>query len=581
MGEYYPSAKILLTIRFDEFEKKEGVKKSSPKVPATLAKGTKDPRSNLTVEQKVDDVTGATRWVVKAKTPSPGAPQAQAKSEDGLTQVVAGVIPKQAQLGANGIRQADTLNVVLRYMDLPIDPRTVRSCAIEYYLGTVSADEWQRGIEGETRRWNIGSGQYVEEALNVVPDVYIDPSGQKRSNLRFIGWVDKWEVELGDNEPTVKLECRDNTSMTIDQICPPKLVVSGKNPVDKAIAEYLANFPQMEGLEVEYRPQGVDIPILEAVLAKTAYKPKLGPTPTGGAADKTSVWDYLTDIAGSIGHNIRTEGKVVIIQRVRNVYGTPETEGGGRFDDPFQGRTLEDGKQITTRYFVYGRNIKTLRLNRVYKRSSTNIELRCYSSKDKTTLVERYPLKGDQQYNPKPGDRTDQKWLVKRVEGITDRKTLRVIAQSYYEALGRDELGVSITTKDLASFGGGNLDPDILDMKAGDPFTLAVQRDRENEYSSITMAEGILLAEQSAEEFLSVTKGFSPEFAKAYVRAYNNRNFQVLFVVRSLGVDWSVDEGVRLDIQGVNYIVIREPKLPDGEEIKNAGSKKGKAVGKK
>jgi hypothetical protein len=266
---------------------------------------------------------------------------------------------------------------------------------------------------------------------------------------------------------------------------------------------------------------------------------------------------------------------------VRNVYGTPESPGGGRYDDPFQGRTLEDGKSIQTRYFIYGRNIKTLRFNRVYKRASTNIELRCYSAKDKTTLVERYPLKSDTQINPKPGDRADQKWLVKRVEGITDRKTLRVIAQSYYEALGRDELGVSITTKDLASFGGGNLDPDILDMKAGDPFTVTVQQDPDIEYTSLTMVEAMLLIERKAEEFLRVTKGFSAAFAKSYVDAYNNKNFQTLYVVRSMGVDWSVDDGVRFDIQGVNYVVIRAPQLPVGEEIKGAGSKKGKAVGKK
>ena len=62
-----------------------------------------------------------------------------------------------------------------------------------------------------------------------------------------------------------------------------KLVVGADMPLDKAIATYLANFPQFRGLRVEYRPAGSAVPSLSVALAKSSYKPKLGPAPTGGA----------------------------------------------------------------------------------------------------------------------------------------------------------------------------------------------------------------------------------------------------------------------------------------------------------
>ena len=35
----------------------------------------------------------------------------------------------------NGVRTADKLELVLRWRDFPFDPRTVRACAVDFYLG--------------------------------------------------------------------------------------------------------------------------------------------------------------------------------------------------------------------------------------------------------------------------------------------------------------------------------------------------------------------------------------------------------------------------------------------------------------
>lgn len=569
MGEYIPSAKVRLLIRFDEFES-NSLENITPKVPSTLAKGVRDTRAKLVAEEYTENEI--TRWRVTSS--QTGSGQSQDSSQDALTHVLAGIIPKQAQISINGVPNASTASVTIRYVDMPIDPRTIRSCAIDIYVGTVSAEDFAKGIAGATRSVSssaagVAGNSTSVEPLHLIPDTWIDSNNQPRTNLRFEGYVDKFEIEAGDDsESVVRLDCRDNTCLMIDQTCPPKLTISSKLPIDKAIAEYLANFPLCEGLSVEYRPSGADIPVLDTVLAKTAFRPKLGPSPTGGSTEKMSVWDYITDVTSSIGHSLRVQGSVIVIQRIRNLYGSDYDSGGGRFDDPYQVRIV-DGMRLLVRRFIYGRNIKSLKINRTFKSTPTNVELRCYSEKDKTTIVERYPVKSSKtQKHAAPGDKADQKWIVRRVYGITDKKTLRVIAQSYYEAQGRDELGITISTSDLASFGGDNLDPDILDMQVGDPFRVIIDAKSTANYSSVCSLEALMLNTRKAEQFLAVAKGFSAAFAKAYVDAYNNRNMVSDFICRTLQINWDAAEGVGLDIQGVNYIVIRMPELPETEQQK-------------
>ena len=582
---YYPSAKVRLTVRFEEYQDQEKeVRALAPKVPVTLAKGNSDSRADLVVKEDPSAPPGVVRYMLVPSqgSPSGGKPQQQDKSSDDLTQIVGGIIPKKANLGLNGARQADTLSLTIRYMDCPVDPRAIRSAGVEFYLGTVPQEDYIRGIQGETRSVSIKTKDSIDvyqEPVNLIPDSWTDAQQDPRTNLRFQGFVDKWRVVIdGETEPMIELECRDNTVLLIDQQQPAKGGVSEKDPIDKAIANYLAaNFPQMAGLSVEYRPAGLNIPVLGTVLAKTAYRPKLGPVAQGGHAEKTSVWDYLTDICGSIGHNIRLEGTVIVIQPVKTLYSNAFS---GRPDDPFTERVV-GGQRVYTRHFILGRNVSSLNVDRSYSKSvPTNVEVRCYSGKQKTTLVERFPLKGDQVAHPVPGDRAEQKWLVWRVEGIEDKKTLRLLAQSVFETVGRNELSVSLKTKNLASFGAGNTDPDILDMKAGDAITLLVQRDGDDSFSGMTTLEAFLLVQEKAQTFL-IKQGFAKSFANAYAKAYIHKAFQTTFRLRGLGIQWDIDSGVVIDMQAVNYIEVRADKLlPSGEEIKPDGSSKGQNQGK-
>lgn len=555
--DFFPSAKLVLHARFDEFSD-TSVQQSAPKKPTTALRGIKDLRSPLVVTP--DPIHKGVLQIGPPNLPlAPGVANVTGSSDD-RTWTLLGIIPKRATWNQNGIRTADTLSCTIKFIDCPIDPRTIRSCAVEFYLGTVSADDYAKGVEGGTRTGRVGANQSIEP-LNLVPSTYVDPSGNARTNLRFQGWVDKWTVEWDDEEePVITLECRDNTQLLIDLEVPPALTISPTKTIDRAIADYLANFPAFAGLSVEYRPAGVTPPTLGGALAGTAFQPKLGPAPSKGAAgtQKLSVWDYLTDVTGALGHNIRVEGTTVVIEQVVTLLSNKAVR---RADDPFTGRSV-DGVPFQYRRFILGRNVQKLQVSRAYsKHAPTNCEVRCWSTRRKKTLVVRFPDPTSQadklQARALPGDlSTDQKWLVWKVRGIEDVGTLKVIAQNVYQQVGRNEFGIDLTTLNLTSFGGDTLDPDVLDMLVGDTFELLVARD--DDAGAVGDTEDALLSKgQQMMEAL----GFDPGFARAYAKAYTDAGFQTLFRLRQATFEWDGEEtGVTISLHGSNYVEVRVDK---------------------
>jgi hypothetical protein len=376
------------------------------------------------------------------------------------------------------------------------------------------------------------------------------------------------EVDFPDGEePIVRLECSDNSRLLADQIAPPGLVIDVKKPIDEAIANYLAQFPQFRGLNVEYRPTGVTPPKLGEALSKTAYRPKLGPPPAKGGDSKLTVFDYVVDVCGALGHIAYIDDSSVIIQQPHTMY---SNRYSGRPNDPFTGRILPSGITLKNRLLVYGSNLETMNIRRKFTRATpTNIEVRCYNGSKKTTLVARYPLinkdptKSDRILRALPGETTDQKWQVIRVQGINDVKTLRVIAQTQYETQGRNEITIKVTTQKLASFGGGNMDPDLLDLKTGDAIDVGINRDL-----LYTVGEAEEQTTSNAERFMTKL-GYSSEFAKAYAKSVNNIGLPKTFRVRAVQYAWTNDEGITIDIDLINYIEVRADKvLPAGEEPK-------------
>jgi hypothetical protein len=522
---YRPLAKVRLTFRFDEFG--DDLSAIPPDKPATMRKGQKDPGRVLDYELDPDAV--GTRYVLKGR----GETQIQTVSADDRTHTIEGIIPARASLEVNSIREADTLELELPYLDFPFDPRTIRSCAVEYFLGTIGAHEW-----GEAMR------------QGVAPD--LPDESDYGSNRRFIGWVDDDNTVWEDAPGMVTLSCRDNTSLFIDQPAPPQIKVDPKIPIDEAVVQYLACFPQFEGIAVEYRHFDEEPPLLADIVQKQAQRNKgIGPDKEG------SVWDFLTDVVGMVGCVVFVEGSTVVIQKPRTLY----ADGQQRDNDPFQGRTHE-GLEMKTRTFIYGRNLESFGVERRFNANAPkNVEVRCYLPERKKTLVVRFP---GVTTKAMPGESADKGLIVWRVQGINSKDALQVIAQSVYEEISRQEISVNLKTYNLASFGGDNTEPDVLWLQSGDPvevlFAKGDQLDVAQIPSTQAQLENALLSETSTADYLE-RLGYGPELARAYARAYSAAGYQTIYRVQKVAIDWSDDEGVSIAIDAINYVEVRYDKV--------------------
>jgi hypothetical protein len=565
--EYFPRCAVHLVVRFDEFGATEQLRAAAPTTTTKNLNGTTTNRSGLTAQVDPNSPPGVKRFLIGVSGPNVvgNGPQNRTQSSDGLTYDFV-AIPKKVSWSQNGLRKASTCKLTLKYVDLPFDPRLARAVAVELILGCLSYEDAAAEASGD---W---SGQ----SAPIIPRTYAGPYGEPRTNVRFQGFVDSWENTWSEDEPLVELECTDNTQLLIDQEHSPRLVLDMTKPLDQAIAGYLANYVQFAGLTVEYRPSGDNPPILKNVLAGTAFRPNLGPQVSkgggAGAGSKSSTWDYLTEVAGSIGHTVRMDGTNLVVQRARSIMVKGNMQ---RPDDPFTPRTI-DGQSYEARALLYGRNLKKMTFKREFRRHApSGVELRSYDSAHKKILVARFPKVSQDPKTQRvmirglPGNtQPDQKWTVIQVAGITDQPTLNRLAQDYYEMVGRQELAVSCETENMASFGGGNTDPDILDMKFGDEFLLFVDKSASGTVSHI---ERYLTASARAEALMT-SLGFSSGFAAQYAQSYTNAGFQYAFRLHEMTVDWD-ESGCGIKLSGVNYVEVRADQLlPMGQEPGNTAN---------
>lgn len=570
---YYPSARVRLIVRLEDYGRS-----GTPEPPATPPHQRRGKKDKSTENLNVAKRDGALVLLGPGDNPdSLGSPQQQRSSADRFTHVIDGIIPITAAWSQNGIRTADTLSVELEFADFPVDPRVIRSCAIQFFLGTVSAEDFQRGIMGEHRTTAVPPASGIK--FNVVPDSYTDGNGNERSNLRFEGWVDSWDANWPEGDsPRVSFECTDNTRLLIGQDHPSRLAVSVDEPIDKAVAAYLSNFPQFRGLSVQYLPAGSEAPALKTALSPTAYPPGVGPSASKNGDSKLSVWDYLTDVTKSVGLNIRFEGTRILIQRPRALY---NRRFPPRAEDPFQGRVLPRLGSIDHRLMIYGQNILEMTWHREFaKYQPLNVEIRSYNPRRKKTLIARFPQVDKRTKRLNPGESSDRKFEVVSIPGIQDEAVLRSIAQQLYEVLGRNELRVTVLTKNLGSYGGGNLDPDLLDAKVGDAVDVVVQRGNLefDDQNTVTTIQGELSRRPS--EFLREL-GFPADFADAYAEAVNDMSFPSTFRMKEIHIDWDkTSGGVQIDFDATNYLEVRaDAELPEGEEQQpDTGAQESKPI---
>jgi hypothetical protein len=151
------------------------------------------------------------------------------------------------------------------------------------------------------------------------------------------------------------------------------------------------------------------------------------------------------------------------------------------------------------------------------------------------------------------------------VPGITDKKRLQQMAEDFYEELSRGEQGGSVKTRDLASFGAGNEDPDLLRLRPGDVMELSV--DTTNLSSGFPVRsplndQAVAGSQQLARE-LTQRLG-DVNLAAAIVGTTRNyiAGLQNYFRVSNVKFEWNIKSGIAVSFDFQNYLEARNAVTP-------------------
>lgn len=132
---------------------------------------------------------------------------------DGFT-VITGRVPITGNFVLPHPREAGTFNLTFDYREFPIDPRLLRAVAVEIHLGTVSAEDYARGMDGETDS-NGRPLSILRPNLDLKNPTTNEQEVDPATFLMF-GTVDRWMAQHSDHSSIIQMEGRDIRAIFID-----------------------------------------------------------------------------------------------------------------------------------------------------------------------------------------------------------------------------------------------------------------------------------------------------------------------------------------------------------------------------
>lgn len=589
MAIYYPTCAVALYCRLEEF-----MMDLPPEAKAALA----DPnyKTDLGLYVLPDG-----RWTqVKADGSGEKPPDVVAKAIK--ESVYLWTIPKSLRIRKNPYRQADEVTCSIRFSDLPMDPRVVRSLGIAAYMGTVRADDWAERMAGGVAVSKDGKRHAAYSLTSLI----------NRENLRFVGFADETSMSFSEGGDYVNIQGRDFTQLLIDYPVPTSLYndISWDWPLDRIVWEVLQSLPAVAGVplhllgfsqgEIPYERAGHHVAGEPDTTKRRSRRTR--------KIDKETYWDLLTDITIANGlilyADVWTAGGTdksvpsgrFVLATPRNLYSKsddprfyfeykpgvtvePGDFSAAMFEPSFadKGRKYGDGSAIQHPLMVYGHNLKSMELSRrLGKIKIPAVELVCADPDNGETLRARWPSKPSQDnkysydyntlatgYVPPSGLWAKDEIQQYPVTGFKDKKTLEEAAHQVFEDLGRGDLTLKFETLDMASFGGGNTDPDLLELKPGSP--LEVVTAKQSEGAVVGSREVLAGMDQEQLEQWLLSKGHSADAAKSLAQkmahpAYRNL-LERRYYVKEVELSMDNEDGFSCSVEAVNYLTSRVLKV--------------------
>jgi hypothetical protein len=591
MATYRPSAQVTLYLRADELDDTSSLVEqlrgqttvstplAPPVVPSSLVtagdideaisayndilagleiRAQEDPEYNQTVEnvRALRDQLVAQR-LAGASPERP--PAVVGQSPDGRY-IRNGIIPIDVEIERNSFRTADTATLTLNWKDVPFDPRLVRAAGIEVIVGAVSPEDFAAGVAGQ--RGDSGQLRSI---------VRQRPTGDVvGSAVRFAGWVDTWNVKYsGDTADTVQIECRDFTALFLDTPLASGSGIDLTKPIQDGVQEFIDSYNSLRGFPVRFgdpiqpdTPAGTPPTPADVLPAVARSRGQTRQTRRGD--QRMNVWDHITDVCVPLNLIPIVVDYTLWLSPPRTLYTGGNAQG-----------------QHPVRRMVFGRNLSALEFTRKLGGTKVpTIEARCYDPSVGRTRWARYPVRPGEPTNgvfgqtePPPalrpnepgisGARPDNRIQTFVVRPLASGEALANVARGLFEQIGRQEIEGNLETSDLSSWDIETDTPldsaDLLRIQSGESVELLVApRDpRIPESTPNSVAELAALSVQGRVDYL-VRLGWDESVARRFAEWQQGAGFQTVFRVQNSRVSYSADEGIKLKLDFINYITVRE-----------------------
>lgn len=538
---------------------------------------------------------------------------------DNETQVL-NRLPKTASVDLSGYRQAGKWVATFDYRDFPVDPRLCRAVGVEMHLGTVRAEDFARGMVGyggvrfAGNRQISGRTSVLETRVNGVP---------RTDTMLIFGLADNIHSEWSSSGAMVTLEGRDLRGVMLDAAAKPELLaklklsaplvtagatVPGQTTGVGVVNQILAMHPFGVSITIEVNPDDwpdkkipspADAQGLTRVnLGAGGATPALQPT---GDPSKLSIWDIITNYCAVVGAVPYFVGKTLYVRPARSLYDRLKTDENGNpaFPTPFAGgstRVVEHDdrfERLVVREVVYGKNIESLEFERKLggikapqvkvvcldtsseNRGQQRLRIATYPKDVYQGASETPPEAVDEQSKDlaadseteralkndvSPGGMTHRQVITFPVHGIKDQARLDTLARELHEEIARGEMGGKVSTRSVTSFGGDNLDPDLLGLRPGDPVKIMI--DARALGSQPPLANAV--TDTFRMPFLQAVAEFKARLgdenlARVLVATARNQvqELQSFFRVNNVHFGWDSESGVEVQFDFQNYLEAR------------------------
>jgi len=583
---FYPSIIVNLRLRFDE----NFLGGRSPMPDAEII-------GSLNGDTRPDKIAPATKSESRL-------PTFLSQKKDGLSHI-AGRLPISGTVELNSFRQAARFNLTFKWSELPIDPRLLRFVGVEIFMGAIPAADFSTGVtslDGNTRR------SYIKQT----PD-----------NSMLVGVVDEVTYDLSSRTNTITISGRDIRSILIDSPVSPTMFTGKKKlnldqPITKVLEDLIAQHPHSENMHVKrFEGEWLDLDgniVSEPHVATKDNVTAVNCSPSGDGASHstasgsggTSFWSLITTycelvaaVPYFVGEELRVRPAAAIWSHLKKDGFDPGTPTPFKDGKPRTIQTEGGQRQEAIRLFVYGRNAERVTATRKFAGYKTRaVQVYSYDTsstkrgKDKL-ITATFPEEGSKHAKKGAGSgkknanlaavtdvdmsgKVSSQTLKISRPGIKDKKQLLAIAKAIYEELGRHDISGTVETKNLASFGGDNDDPDLMHLRPGDPVRIVTDlRDRN---APAVPASTFLETQRSIfksfeEAVAAITKTLGDEnLARAIVASTQQFSAGVAdyYIVQNVKYDFN-EKGVRIACEFANYIEVRQD-VTSGNE-KNMGHK--------